>query len=770
MKKMTKLFGLAVLACTAVLACRKEIDPAAGNKTETHTATLKVRVESTKVDLNEEGRFVWSEGDRLSVFSTDGVIRNVPATLVSEPGDEYATFTYTYEGELSPEALIYAKYPYYEHNSVQLTGNSLYTYLPELQVYETIGEALSGSIFIGREMDGELIFRNATSIAKVDLTGEESLSQVALMSKSASLTGWGTVLVDADEPVFTVTPNISGGTARGAAFATKYTSSSKEIRDNNKPLTTLSSEPYSLYFVIPAAQYADGDLYLEVATDKFATLRQSGKAHDMQRNHVKPFAAMNVTKPVYTDYTDLSAGKTYSNCFMVRPDNTAKSYGFAPYDALGTCRYGNPNDESKDAPGAVVRPLWATEEGLITDLSMDWENKRIKFTVPGHGKQGSVVIGLLSAYSGGIYWNWHIWITDAGTQQWFDSPEFMDRNLGARWTPKSVAEVEAMTEEQALLSGGLLYQYGNNTPFPGANTMTPPNTGKTRNQEANAFNQLTEQMEIYKFSKWSQGFFSVSRKLASSASTTRMDDFRWYPMAFNYNSESDTDAEVGASWASDVHPYTDAASNSWGRGLTKARRDPCPQGYKVPSDGEIAWYRRPFNGLNGNWGRYWAYMFDAKTSGCVGVGDYVNKGIQTYGVYQTTGWRFEGDYLEDGDLIWIPKQGVRLGKGFGNAGAMEQNGFYKNGSTYTTGRGILWAVAPKAKTSVEGVTTIISSKGSDTSVGEAYTVANGNLFMYGWLCASSACSVRCVKINEEQAGNVDAGGLGDGGTDPNPWN
>ena len=773
MKKFLFVLGCAVMAFAAA-SCSKEILSENSPEGTVVKSTVGVEAEAVKTSLGgEQGlSIVWSEGDAIGLFSSNGTLANVKATLTKGAGSSSGTFEYEAEGTAAGED-IYAYYPYAD--GVTISGTALQNVvLPCAQTYRSAAEAISGCILAGKLTGGTIHLKNTCAIVKVSLTGNDDLSQLSIMGRDESMTGTGTVEIgDGSYPIFMMGANPpSTGKSTGAAFATGYTGSSKT---SGAPLATLSATPFDLYFVVPSSvEFGDGCLYLEAVTPKYSMAVKSVKSHMFERNHIQPFN-LTVAKHEYSNLVNLSVnGKgeaAYSNCYIVRPSASDANYSIGARAADGSLRYGNA-DEAADAPGAAARLVWETSEGLVTDVNMDWEKKAINFTVPGGRRQGSAIICIVNQYNNSIYWTWHIWISDTVDQRWGDSPVFQDRNLGAEWTPKTFNEVEGLTAQQALTTSGLLYQYGNSYPFPRANTMTPHTTdGAARNQEKVAFGELTQNVVIYKFNKWTQGFFSVGRALTSS--TFKMDDFRWYPMALNYNNANDTDPAFGCAWASNVDPYGEGASYSWGRGLNKARRDPCPLGYKVPSDAEFVWFRRPQTGTKSDGNAfYWQYLLDRGLSGCTGNGTYVNLGQMSYGAYQTTDWVRDANNRGAGEVVWIPKQGVRLGKGFSNAGAMERNGYYypAGSSSPTTGACIYWCISPSASTNVEGVSTVISSKGSTTSTGESWIQANGNLYCYGYLATSSACSVRCVKISGAADSGVDAGGLEDGGTDPNPWN
>lgn len=82
---------------------------------------------------------------------------------------------------------------------------------------------------------------------------------VDVMSREKSLCGWGTVDIEAEMPAYVSSTVVDGdGLPQGGVHA------------NLNGEVTLSGEPLSLFFVIPAGDYAEGDLYVQVITESYA--------------------------------------------------------------------------------------------------------------------------------------------------------------------------------------------------------------------------------------------------------------------------------------------------------------------------------------------------------------------------------------------------------------------------------------------------------------------------------------------------------------------
>jgi hypothetical protein len=64
-----------------------------------------------------------------------------------------------------------------------------------------------------------------------------------------------------------------------------------------------------------------------------------------------------------------------------------------------------------------------------------------------------------------IIWTWHIWVCDSIKDVTISGVTFLDRNIGAIWAPSSQDQVNS--GEEALKTYGLYYQWGRKDPSPG---------------------------------------------------------------------------------------------------------------------------------------------------------------------------------------------------------------------------------------------------------------------------------------------------------------
>lgn len=209
--------------------------------------------------------------------------------------------------------------------------------------------------------------------------------------------------------------------------------------------------------------------------------------------------------------------------------------------------------EEADLMGNItVELLWQTKMSLVRSISLIHKDNTTNSLIPELKSQIKIETNNLDGNAlvvmkmdGVIMWSWHIWVTnydsqDSGAQRTNNGYTFMDRNLGALYM-----------EQDNLLSGGLLYQWGRKDPFPGTASLSEDNKDATLYDMNN--NAIT-----------------ISKE--ESLSTL---DYRplsvHNPMTFYYINNGD--------WAG-----TGASEYYWNRNGQKGITDPCPSGWRVPPD------------------------------------------------------------------------------------------------------------------------------------------------------------------------------------------
>ncbi len=238
--------------------------------------TLRVSFsdDDSRVQLDENSRTVWNEGDQISVFNkTDG---NECWRFDGKTGDTVGTISRV-SGSAGGSAIgkIFAVYPYAESNAVSADG-TITTEIPATQKYCADSYGVGNNIMVASSESGDLAFKNALGWIKIRLSGTETVKSLVLEGNDGE-TLTGTATIDAD-----LTVSLAADAAKSLTL------------DCSKGVT-LSSDPTAFYFaVVPqvfekgitvTAHYSDGSTF-EKSTDKTITV---------ERNHIVPMTKFDAT-------------------------------------------------------------------------------------------------------------------------------------------------------------------------------------------------------------------------------------------------------------------------------------------------------------------------------------------------------------------------------------------------------------------------------------------------------------------------------------------
>lgn len=251
-----------------------------------------------------------------------------------------------------------------------------------------------------------------------------------------------------------------------------------------------------------------------------------------------------VTRKLYVSVAkaaDLTS--VQSNCFIVSAPNT--NYTF---DAM------TKGENAGSIAAGDVRVIWQTETELIRYFG--FENGKFSFYVgtadDGGVKEGNVLVGAYDA-SDALLWTWHIWIVnaeDVEEQIYANGKTFMSLNLGALGNTNA-------TNAEILASFGLFYQWGRRVPFVGPSTYDA-----ARGVDHSMYDSGGIRVEL--------------EYVKSDAGTGTQEYAATHPLSFILGVE-----ESAYDWL-----YTAHSDALWG--TAKTVNDPCPKGWRVPSEADFA--------------------------------------------------------------------------------------------------------------------------------------------------------------------------------------
>ncbi len=648
MKKNFTIIASILAFGMVATSCVKDLDETVGvegGKLVQHTISVVAEQPTNEIQdttpnaqsrayRDENGIIRWVAGDQIMLF--DGATTSTAS--VADGSDQQqansADFVYSLTEGTSWGETVYGIFPAARY--VGLTDTSLKVELPRMQCYTTLNQAVHNSILVGKHDGTNLHLYNTTSIIRVKLTGNgETLQAVSLMSRSKSLSGLAYIDLSQEKPVLIPSDAWKDGELHESTggIITNIVANTGEGRKFESEVT-LSSTPLELYFVVPARNYPAGDLYLEVVTDSYATTKVSKSDNNIERNHIKPFAAIGVAATAYEGVVeDLSAGGR-ANCYVVAPATEAKHYSFDMTLNDGTSALGSGNSITS------AQVAWQTADNLVQNVSIN--NGKISFTVPANSGQGSAMI-ILSTYQRNttnqteVNWLWHIWVSDTQDQE-IGGYTVMDRNLGAMWIPTSESEVPVTDGAQAAKASGFYYQWGRPVPMPGPKDLGAAlSNGREAvvNQKYDLPADNMQEVFINKFFPQTQGFTRYAWNNPEFRS-------RRFPMKFlKVTVATSPKYTHQSSWSTDV--VATGEGQTWSASK-QTNFDPCPAGYRLGTTAD--WL-----GLNTALGSASPLTYK-KAGHFSGEDDTKNYG-GAFGLYNS-------NTSTSGYLFYLPVSGVRM--------------------------------------------------------------------------------------------------------------
>lgn len=566
------LFACMVSVLT-VSACTLHDDPIDEGKTGTEVTEITASIpeltfeETTKSVLEQGKTFRWETNDKLGF---------IPAPGIAHPEDVRQSMFYvhsigqngndaTFKGNgwgLIREKRYYAYYPYSAESRCDTVSVS---YKGQVQASNGSSAHLGAYDFLHSWTDipgtGDInfSFRRISCVAKIVVTVPENYRS-AKFTKMTLSSGENLFLASGiynPSREFTISGSnnqaetiIFTSTVKKSSFSLALGSGSGISCDANGQLT--------LYAMMSPTQWAGKTISLILegfggpASNNFA-LESSIKPSKNQAAGVCYNYSSIIDDP--ESCTDLGADGT-ANCYIVC---SAGKYRFRANVKGNGVPVGS--EGSSLATPACAYLVWETANtttaparfSIIKDV--EYRDGYVYFEVPDNNTAGNAMIALLntqaedsfSANGGKTIWVWHIWrCTSVPSDDNYGSGMvMMDRNLGAL----SKAQGDA-------LSIGLLYQWGRPVPFLGAASYST--------SPAEAVARIANTTNVAMGTSMSIPIWTVNGPFG-------INDVFGSPMQFMAGIEGNRH------WTSSEYRL-----QLWGS--SKTQYDPCPPGYKVPTN------------------------------------------------------------------------------------------------------------------------------------------------------------------------------------------
>lgn len=239
---------------------------------------------STRVYIEDDLSLSWHEGDSISVFYAND-FNNIFA-FNGKSGDKSGSFSLSGNGGEGSASLdrIYAIYPYQTTATISAAG-TISLLVPSKQSYAERSFPRDGNIMVAAtsgEDDVILAFRNAVGYLKLKLWGEGTV-------KSIKVEG------NADEKISgaaELTASTSG--APTLTMGANATTSITLDCGTGVELSSSKSTPTEFWIAMPETTFSSGICITVTDTEKGVFSKKTSNKVVIERNYIKPMAALQV--------------------------------------------------------------------------------------------------------------------------------------------------------------------------------------------------------------------------------------------------------------------------------------------------------------------------------------------------------------------------------------------------------------------------------------------------------------------------------------------
>ncbi len=272
---MKKLLLFAA-AATMFAACSKDTTHDLAIDRPIDKLYVSIGDDDSRVQLNNECKTVWNEGDMVSVFNK--TTENECWQFDGKTGDRSGTISKVSGGTSGiASGKTIAVYPYDETNTVSTDG-IVTTTIPDVQTYCADSYGVGNNIMVASSESGDLSFKNVLGWIKIRLSGTETVKSLVLEGNDGETLA-GAATVDTDLAV-----SLAADAAKSLTF------------DCSEGVA-LSSDPTAFYFAVVPQVFEKGITVTAHYFDGSTFKKSTDKPITVERNHIVPMAEIVSSVP-----------------------------------------------------------------------------------------------------------------------------------------------------------------------------------------------------------------------------------------------------------------------------------------------------------------------------------------------------------------------------------------------------------------------------------------------------------------------------------------
>ncbi|MBQ2026634.1 MAG: leucine-rich repeat domain-containing protein, partial [Alistipes sp.] len=304
---MKKLFLFALVATMFAACVTDETQdvavgieaPESSNPSETpETLTVSFEEADSRIQLNEAGKTVWTQGDEVSVFYKS--YDNLKFKFDGETGDRSGTLTRV-DGSITTQTMDHTivAYPYSSDYRISLSTGGLDAMLPATQYYAKDSYGIGSNLMVAQSEFAQFSLKNVCGWLKIQLTGNGQVVKSITLKGNNNEQVAGLVHINTADAtsILASTPaneddpsSVAGNLVLDGSILTSVT------LDCGKGVT-LGTKATAFYIALPPQSFEKG-LTIEVAcTDGSAMTKSTTNAITIARNAIQPMAAFEAIFP-----------------------------------------------------------------------------------------------------------------------------------------------------------------------------------------------------------------------------------------------------------------------------------------------------------------------------------------------------------------------------------------------------------------------------------------------------------------------------------------
>ena len=316
---------LFTLVATLFAACSKDgLNEVSGTKPmdeapETLIASFEECAEDTRIQLNDEVKTVWTEGDLVSVFYRSDA--NQKWQYTGKTGTRVGELTRVDAGTATTQTTrVIAVYPYNANYYFNTEAYNVQASLPAVQTYMKDSYGLNGNILVSSGEYNQISLKSVCGWLRLQLTGEgEKVRSITLRGNNGEQVA-GELYINTSDATAQLASamgdsNDGDGDVGGAGgnLVFEDTTITEVVLDCGTGVE-LGAEATAFYIALPPQTFENGFTVEIEAMDGSIMTKSTDKTLTIERNHIQPMAAF-----AYTPSTPANNEIWYTAIQMVDP-------------------------------------------------------------------------------------------------------------------------------------------------------------------------------------------------------------------------------------------------------------------------------------------------------------------------------------------------------------------------------------------------------------------------------------------------------------------